>query len=846
MSMQYLEWLKKKEIPCIPFRIYFKNTGEKLSNGDNEKKKIPCGDKTSIPEIKFDYGEELAKKQLVNNLMRGETEFQERIIIKMNDFDRPYIKELCKKKWEIFENGNPHGWNAMAIDTRKLGVIDIDCDLKECMPDSQFLELLKTYPHKKSTSKAYGYHIFFDNKEVQYSPSRRKNVFGDEFGVCKSGSAGIEFLNGIWEWAMLDDRIENPQGGLEPKEWLMKELKKIILNNQIPVAKAEVVQPVVPTIDIDNYPIDIIKENLKNYETKKLKDVQTCVGIILCFASSCNEEIYQIILNKCKLPEANTKPFKEKWVRDHWESFSICRDEKYKKTFQTYWCIDQNRNGFDWSNWSHYADELISKRFCEQHSKNFICNMDYKKESAKLCYYDNANGLWKQDPKTGIGKSQIFRLLQTDEMEYWYKIMKEEIEQMPEVTEKECELKLMAKHLIIKTRQNFYSPGNWINGTIKSIYNSLLYDLKLKKDIKFNLMPKSKRYFQFKNGAFNLKTGVLEKRTRDMYVTREGILNYDYIDGDYSEELEKIKKMMEMIHPDPIMLEAFKMWRGYTLTGETSKQIFFIFLGPTAGNGKSTICEIFRDCFPCYVTEVGNDCVDDTAKNDKSLSALVNKPYRLLYIEEAKVFGLKIKKIVGQKVTKVKPLFMEEIDLPITFKLEMATNGGIDGKTDEGVKRRGRMMYFKSQFVDDEDDVDEENNIYLKDPDIVSSFGASDRMKIALFQYFAPYAKLFYEGKFYLPEQVKNDFADDAKENDEWEGFMEQFEHAEDEDIPKKDMLQYIYNHFGDGTEKGTSNNYTRTSKWKTEFQRRKYEYDSQDRIGGKRGVFKNIKSLDI
>ena len=134
--------------------------------------------------------------------------------------------------------------------------------------------------------------------------------------------------------------------------------------------------------------------------------------------------------------------------------------------------------------------------------------------------------------------------------------------------------------------------GDRLPSPYKTTANDLLYDLELKMEIQFNLMPKCKKYFQFKNGAYNLATEKLEERTRDMYITCEGILNYDYpkTDDNYDKEIKKIDKIMKMIHPDPKMLEAFKMWRGYCLTGEINEQIFFIFLGESASNGKSTCC----------------------------------------------------------------------------------------------------------------------------------------------------------------------------------------------------------------------------------------------------------------
>ena len=875
--MKYLELLNDLKIDTFPIHIWKKKTKEKLSNGEFKMSKNIKSEEYGLEQIVIDeYGQDLGNYLLANNtitktrkaLKKNPNYKQRNIIPKMNDFDMPLIKEFCKRRWETYYNGNPHGWNCFAVNTKQIGIIDIDCEL---VKDSPFIEMLKDYPYKKSASKSFGKHILFDRRDIPNQPTRRTNKLHKKYGVCENEEAGVEFLNGIWEWSPINDEIENYQKtplASVPK-WLADELISVIISkhntieqlNDCPIAQVVEV-PIVPNIP-QNYPIDIIKENLDDYDTKRLCSVQVCSGIIISFASSQSEEIYQLILEKCRLPEANTRKFSESWVRQRWDSYCPELNQNLHKTFHTKWCKpNMGKSTFDWEAFDEDKDLLLQKKFCKTHKKNFLINDDYKREDARLCYFDEATCLWKQDPKTGIGKSQIHNLLMTDEYNYWKKTMEESIKLMPDSTpvkgyvpegqpsmEANPEKKMRKSHKICFLRQ-FHSTNGWTNGTIRKINIMLLYDTSLKQEVQFNLMPKCQKYFQFNNGAYNLATGELEKRTRDMYVTKEGILNYDYpdecdavVDFEYSEELDKIDKMMKKIHPDPKMLEAFKIWRGYNLTGAINKQIFFIFLGETAGNGKSVTGEIMRDAFPCYVKEIGNDAVDDTAKNDKSLSSLVNKPYRLLYIEEASTFGLKIKRIVGQKVTPVKPLFMEELELIINFKLEMYSNGKIDAKTDEGVLRRGRQLDYGSKFQLDPDEVDEDNHVYLADPDIVSSFSQT-RMKIALFRYFAPYAKKYYNGEFDLPDECKTSFKNTNQEDDIWADFMDKnfkFTGDNEDCIGKINIFQLIYNAFGDGTDTGTEYKYKKMSVIKNEFKRRGVKYESQNRFEGVRGYFMGL-----
>ena len=59
------------------------------------------------------------------------------------------------------------------------------------------------------------------------------------------------------------------------------------------------------------------------------------------------------------------------------------------------------------------------------------------------------------------------------------------------------------------------------------ITHYLLTSKNIKANIQFNLEVNTRHLFQFKNGAFNLKTGKLESRTRQMYIT-EYLDYYDY------------------------------------------------------------------------------------------------------------------------------------------------------------------------------------------------------------------------------------------------------------------------------------------------------------------------------
>jgi phage/plasmid-associated DNA primase len=81
--------------------------------------------------------------------------------------------------------------------------------------------------------------------------------------------------------------------------------------------------------------------------------------------------------------------------------------------------------------------------------------------------------------------------------------------------------------------------------------------------VQFNLERCATHYFHFKNGAFNLKTGQLEPRTRDMYVTE--YLPYDYHAAP-PEKVQRLRTIIEQIHRVEKVREGFLAWRGYCNT----------------------------------------------------------------------------------------------------------------------------------------------------------------------------------------------------------------------------------------------------------------------------------------
>ncbi|MBT4937204.1 hypothetical protein HON22_04780 [Candidatus Peregrinibacteria bacterium] len=364
------------------------------------------------------------------------------------------------------------------------------------------------------------------------------------------------------------------------------------------------------------------------------------------------------------------------------------------------------------------------------------------------------------------------------------------------------------------------------DGFLRTCRNWIMNSLERKNriEVQFNLMPHTKHFFQFKNGAFNLKTGLLEPRTKEMYITET--LDIDYFSEQNKTIIKEIQKIIEQVLPGK-QADIHYKWRGLCLTGETKEQIFFVNIGYTASNGKSTLSKMFHKSFPLYCTKLGNDAFDknNSSAYDKAFSRLYNKPIRLVYMDEwgqEEQDTKKIKDTIEGDTITVKPLYHSEFLMKIQFKLEASSNNDPNtSKLDKGCNRRGRMNSFTSQFVDTDQEVDEANHIYKKDKSVDDKFQRSE-YRLALFHLLSPYAKSYYKNGLKLPKECELNFAKVMSENDPFAEFFE--EHIlenKDSMESKKDIMQRV-------EQWKQGKNVPKWSTVKQEFQKRGFIYDSQ------------------
>ena len=144
----------------------------------------------------------------------------------------------------------------------------------------------------------------------------------------------------------------------------------------------------------------------------------------------------------------------------------------------------------------------------------------------------------------------------------------------------------------------------------------------------------------FTNGIVCLKTGEFRKRTPDDIYTET--LNYEYHD-EYNEEIyDKINTFMfNICNDDKKIVEVYKSWFGYGMTGMTSEQFAFWAIGHSATNGKSTIVEVFILMFHLYAMELPVDFYYKGKTNRHKILAKIKRT-RFGHIEEFDVNQLNV------------------------------------------------------------------------------------------------------------------------------------------------------------------------------------------------------------
>jgi P4 family phage/plasmid primase-like protien len=199
-----------------------------------------------------------------------------------------------------------------------------------------------------------------------------------------------------------------------------------------------------------------------------------------------------------------------------------------------------------------------------------------------------------------------------------------------------------------------------------------------------------------RNGVINLVTGSLEPHSRDVYVRNH--VAVEYRPGTRDPRFETF--LEQATNGDRDLALWLQRAAGYTLTGHTSEQVFFLVYGPP-GSGKGTFIDIIGEALGEYRLALERDSImqgrrDGTnSLHEYTAAAIAGK--RMLIVSELpeadKMKEAAVKALSGEDIIRGRHLRESEFYFRPNAKLWIGTNHRpiID---DPGIWRRMRAIPF--------------------------------------------------------------------------------------------------------------------------------------------------------
>ncbi|MFN8708628.1 MAG: phage/plasmid primase, P4 family [Planctomyces sp.] len=212
-----------------------------------------------------------------------------------------------------------------------------------------------------------------------------------------------------------------------------------------------------------------------------------------------------------------------------------------------------------------------------------------------------------------------------------------------------------------------------------------------------------------KNGTLCLRTGKLGNFDRSHHITKMAPVEY----SDTAECPQWLAFLDRVFQGDQELIRFVQKMVGYSLTGSTGEQVFFILHGKGA-NGKSTFLNVIQFVLGEYAATVSADLVLAGRTNKDAERATPAKARiqgrRLLVATESepnrKLAEDVVKQVTGgDKITARLPYAKSEIQFTPVGKLLLATNHQPElASVDHGTKRRVKLVPFAVQIPPAEQD----------------------------------------------------------------------------------------------------------------------------------------------
>lgn len=256
-----------------------------------------------------------------------------------------------------------------------------------------------------------------------------------------------------------------------------------------------------------------------------------------------------------------------------------------------------------------------------------------------------------------------------------------------------------------------------INEQIKAL-QTFKFNQSLQKAIQYDFhMPdfgnkrdKHPGFLSIKNGLLNLQTGQVRPRHPDDLCTEFLDIEYDPM-ADSSNMDQFVREILSDPNGEREELYEFFRWMvGYIVNGDPHRKMFFVFYGPGANNGKSTILNVLSNILDFYASPMDSTVLFGTSKRSigtatSELCQLDGK--RLAMVSDidsdSKLNNMQIKTLCsgGQDEISVRALYQNASKMKPKFTIIINTNSPFSFDASESALRsRLCAVPFTMSFVE--------------------------------------------------------------------------------------------------------------------------------------------------
>ncbi len=225
------------------------------------------------------------------------------------------------------------------------------------------------------------------------------------------------------------------------------------------------------------------------------------------------------------------------------------------------------------------------------------------------------------------------------------------------------------------------------------------------------------------NGVVDLRTGKLLPHDRSYKMAQ--FINYDY---DAALPCPNWEKFLERVmEGDENMIAFLQRSIGYTISGSTKEQKFFLIWGQSGSNGKSVFLETLKKIMGSYATQSDSEMLTmDRFGNGSHPNAIARlKDARFVITNElqkdAVLNEARVKEMTGEDTMSARFLYKEFFEMKPQAKFWVRSNHRpeING-TDGGTWRRMLCIPFRAVIGETEKDKDLQHKLLEEAPGILA------------------------------------------------------------------------------------------------------------------------------